>query len=100
MIGFVLSNISLDLITSSVTLPVHEPISFGFEDIIKAKSEAAVLSDAKRRYFEMLHDNGTSFCGGEERLRDNLTDAARFEYIYDYNIAAELFAIKRRKGRK
>lgn len=40
MIENIFSNISLKLLADSVTLPVHEPISFGFEDMVNAKAEA------------------------------------------------------------
>ena len=102
MNNFIISHFSFKSLTSSVTLPVHEPISFGFEDMVKAKAEAdaAVSEEIERQLIEKAIGNGNeyryvSYCDRDDSLRNN-----HFEYIYDYNTAAELSAIMRRKKRR
>ena len=88
--------ITRDLIRSlksSVALPVHDPISFGFGEMVKAKADSVKVK-------QELADIGKVFRGVSESSSDEtLTDTARSKYIYDYNVVAELSEIKRRKNR-
>lgn len=91
--GEIISHFSLMELKNSVSLPVHDPISFGFEEIVKAKAENAVIK-------QELADIGKVFRDGSNNLSDEtITDAARSEYIYDYDLVAELSEIRRRKNR-
>lgn len=96
----ILSSFSLKAFTDSVTLPVHEPISFGFDEIVKAKAEAdaAVTAEIERRLTELELGISDRF----ERLlyRTSETGTAETKYIYNYDLVAELSEISRRKNRK
>ncbi|MDE6727209.1 MAG: hypothetical protein K2J80_04630 [Oscillospiraceae bacterium] len=87
---------------NSVVLPVHEPISFDFEEQVRAKAEA---SEEQRRFTEMPLDIAKEYktpsyrdSGGSSN--GALPNTVRSEYIYDYNVVAELSAICRRKKRR
>lgn len=87
--------ITRDLIRSlksSVALPVHDPISFGFDEMVKAKADSVKVK-------QELADIGKVFRGVSDS-DETLTDTARSKYIYDYNVVAELSEIKRRKNRR
>ena len=88
------SHISLKSLTSSVTLPVHDPISFGFEEMVKAKADSAKVKQELVDIGKGLKDMS------ENSSNDNMIDKARSEYIYDYNVVAELSEIRRRKNRR
>lgn len=109
MMDSILSSISLKSLTSSVTLPVHEPISFGFEDLVKAKAEAdaAVSAEIERQLAERaemalgvgMGYKSIMYCSSVSSAEETLTNNAEyFGYICDYNTAAELSVIKRRKS--
>lgn len=97
MIESVLSNISCDMLTGSVTLPVHEPISFGFEDIVKAKAD---FPSEEQSCHEIIQCEDEPVIFGENIPNENVTAVARLEYIFDCGAVAELFVIKHRKHRK
>lgn len=82
---------------NSVVLPVHEPISFDFEEQVRAKAEAA---EEQRRFTEMPLDIAKEYKTPSYRDSGELPSTDRCEYIYDYNVVAELSAIGRRKKRK
>lgn len=92
-------NISIEAfvrsLKNSVMIPVHDPISFDFEEQVRAKAEAA----KGRRFSEVPLD-----FGGEHKTAPGgsaeLPITERREYIYDYNLAAELAAIGRKKDNK
>ena len=107
MEDFILSHFSVKSLTSSVTLPVHEPISFGFEEMVKAKAEADAVVSAEigRQLIERTLDIGKGYkcvlySDRDSSFNGALADAFHSEYIYDYNVVAELSAIKRRKNRR
>ena len=92
--GEIISRFSIKSLKNSVSLPTHDPISFGFEKIIRAKAENAAVK-------QELADIG-KVCKGRannDLSEANVTDTPRSEYIYDYNAVAELSEIKRRKNR-
>ena len=98
----IISHFSFRSLTSSVTLPVHEPISFGFEDMVKAKAEAdaAVSEEIERQLIEKAIGNGNEYRYVSYSDRDCSSSSGHFGYIYDYNTVAELSAIKKRKKRR
>ena len=103
----IISHFSVNSLKNSVDLPVHEPISFGFEEIVKAKAEsdAAISAEIERRLIELALGIGEGYgCvpyrTSERSSGETLTDMKHLEYIYDYNLAAELSELKRRKNRR
>lgn len=106
----ILSHFSVKALKNSVSLPVHEPISFGFGEIVKAKAEAD--AELQKRLIELALGIGDGYIGiGEDhggvpyRTSGHSTDVSMTEekhreYIYDYNIVAELSEIRRRKNRR
>lgn len=103
----IISHFSVKSLKNSVSLPVHEPISFGFEEIVKAKAEAdaAIAAEIERRLIELSLGIGDGYgCvpyrTSERSSNEMSVDAKGIEYIYDYNLAAELSEIKRRKDRR
>ena len=103
----IISHFSVKSLKNSVALPVHEPISFGFEEIVKAKAEAdaAICAEIERRLIEMSLGIGKGYrCEpyrtSERSSYETLSDANHMEYIYDYGLVAELSEIKRRRNRK
>lgn len=73
-----------------------EPISFGFDEMVKAKAkaDAEMMAEIERRVFEMrLGGEGKS-----EMPKNALTDTLHSEYVYDYNLVAELAALKRKRN--
>ena len=95
--GEIISHFSLKSLTSSVSLPVHDPISFGFEEMVKAKANSAKV---RQELADIGKGHGASYRVPERALDEALTDTSRSEYIYDYNVLAELSEIKRRKPRR
>ena len=96
--GEIISHFSLKSLKSSVALPTHDPISFGFEEMVKAKAEAANI---RQELEEIGRGNASAPYRTSENPSDGtLTDKAHSEYIYDYNIVAELSAIKRNKNKR
>ena len=103
----IITHFSVKALKNSVSLPVHEPISFGFEEIVKAKAEAdaAISAEIERRLIEMSLGIGEGYRCAPYQISERSSDEAsvdvnRLEYIYDYNLAAELSEIKRRNNRK
>ena len=92
----IISHFSVRSLKNSVALPVHEPISFGFEEMLKANAEAI-----RQELIELGKGHGGVQYSTSERVSDDtLTDPAHSEYIYDYNLVAELSELKRTKNRK
>lgn len=92
--GEIISHFSVKSLKSSVSLPVHDPISFGFEEIVKAKADNAKIK-------QELADIGKVFKDVSNNSSDEtITDKVRSEYIFDYNALTELSEIKRRKNRR
>lgn len=103
----IISHFSVKSLTSSVSLPVHEPISFGFEDMVraKAKADAVINAEIERRLIEMSlglgkGHKGVSNIASERSSNEAPADTARSEYIYDLDLVAELSEIKRKKNRR
>lgn len=94
--GEIISHFSIKSLKNSVDLPVHEPISFGFEEMLKANSDTI-----RQELMELGKDHsGVPYRTSEGVSDDTLIDKAHSEYIYDYNLVAELSEIKRTKNRK
>ena len=92
----IISHFSVNSLKNSVSLPVHEPISFGFEEMLKANAEAI-----RQELIELGNGHsGVPYRTSERVSDDALTDTVHSEYIYDYNLVAELSEIKRTKNRK
>ena len=96
--GEIISRFSLKSITSSVALPTHDPISFGFEEMVKAKADSAKLRQELAEIGK--GQSGVPYRTSERSSGEVLTDKAHSEYIYDQNIVAELSEIKRKKNRR
>lgn len=94
--GEIISHFSIKSLKNSVDLPVHEPISFGFEEMLKANADVI-----RQELMELgKGQSGVPYRTSESVSDDTLTDTAHSEYIYDYNLVAELSELKRTKNRK
>lgn len=84
------------------TLSMPKPISFDFDEMVKAKAKA----DAEFAALAERHANGKFSGIGEGAYHglsagtDALSDAVGHEYIYDYALAAELTALTEQKRKK
>ena len=91
----IISHFSVKSLKSSVSLPVHDPISFGFEEIVKAKADNAKIKQELADIGKVLKE--VSDNSSDETITDTVV---RSEYIYDHNALTELSEIKRRKNRR
>ena len=91
----IISHFSVKSLKSSVSLPVHDPISFGFEKIVKAKADNAKVKQELADIGKVLKE--VSDNSSDETITDTVV---RSEYIYDHIALAELSEIKRRKNRR
>lgn len=86
-------------------VPIPEPISFGFDEIIKAKAEAdaEIRAEIERRLSERAFVSEHAYKGCSETTESEATEGGSAIYRYDLpgeNIPAELAGLKRRKNRK
>ena len=94
---------------NSAKLTMPEPISFDFEDMIKAKAEADAEIEAEidRRIAEQAF-GGRAFRGVSESGSTTDNDAPecmsavlyRYDVVGQYGFASEFAALKRRKNRR
>lgn len=91
--------------TAAITMPaMPEPISFGFDEMIKAKAEAdaEIRAEIERRLNER---SGASYrevprsSTPEDEVSENAV-TYRYDVAAESNIPAELSEIKRRKNRR
>lgn len=91
-------NSRVESLTSPITMP--EPVSFGFEDMVKAKAkaDAEFAAEIERRIA------GKTSGGGAYRSSSAGTDALQetvgHKCTYDNAVAAELTALTARKRKK
>ena len=94
----------------SGTLTMPEPISFDFEDMIKAKAEAdaEIRAEIERRLTERALGAGTGYKGVSDRgsTTENYAPESmsavlyRYDIVGEHGVPSELDALKRRKNRK
>lgn len=83
-----------------------EPISFDFDEMIKAKAEAdaEIAAEIERRLTEKFFSIGKRYevvsYPKPATEKGVPTDEILSGYVYDYNLVAELTALKRKKYRK
>lgn len=87
----IISRFSLKSLTSSVSLPVHDPITFGFEEMVRSKADNAKVRQ------ELINIGKSAVL---PRSTEDATDKVHAGYIYDYNVLAEISELKRKKNRK
>lgn len=99
--GEIISHFSIKALKNSVELPVHDPISFGFEEMVKAKADGA---KAKQELIEIgKGSNGGVPKSASNEFLDkcvNVNANVRSEYIFDNSAMAELTVLRRRKNEK
>lgn len=88
-------------------VPIPEPISFGFDEIIKAKAEAdaEIRAEIERRLAErsLGLEKAYKESAGSEAAENEVPEGGSIIYRYDVpgeNIPAELSDLKRRKNRR
>lgn len=97
--------ISIKRLTSSVTLPVHEPISFDFDEIFKAKAEfMAELERSKLENAESVWEIILKTPRAQKAIAEELRAEETFEYPYSffggYAVVDELSELRRKKNRR
>lgn len=92
--GEIISKFSLKSLTKSVSLPTHDPISFGFEEMVRAKADNAKIKQELMSIGKVYKEDSNS------QSNDSPTENTHSEYIYDYNLLAEISEIKRNKNNR
>ena len=101
MIPYVSLNTRADTVSGALHSP--EPISFDFDEMIKAKAQAdaEIKAEIERRIIESILSIGKGYrripCYESTTEKRAPTDEVFSEYVYDYNPVAELMALKRKK---
>lgn len=99
------ASLNSDVAVTSNGVPIPEPISFGFDEIIKAKAEsdAEIRAEIERRLAERSLGLGHRESSVSETAESEAPNVDSVMYRYDLpgeNIPAEISDLKRRKNRK